>query len=165
MKANINRREFIIKGTCAGLTCCLFLSGTKSIKLFGASLPDDQKPDPEKLTYCGYYCSDDCQFLKATRENDAEQKKEVYKLWQIEERFGIEFTPEKIFCWGCKTKDKPEGIILANCTVRSCVISKGLECCIECPELNECKKDLWERFPEFKKSVIEMQKQYNQGTA
>jgi hypothetical protein len=158
MKNNINRRDFIIKGACAGLSCCIFFRGTD---VYGLSHHGVQLPDPEKLTYCGYMCTNECQFLKATRENNTELKEEVYKLWQIKERFGIEFNPDEIFCWGCKTIDKPEGPVIKNCTVRSCVISKGLECCIQCSELIDCKKDLWERFPEFKKSVIEMQKQYN----
>ncbi len=159
MKTNLNRRDFIIKGACAGLSCCVLL---RAPKVYGISLKDDnQLPDPEKLTYCGYMCTDECQFLKATRENNAELKEEVYKLWQIKERFGIEFNPEEIFCWGCKATDKPEGPVIKNCTVRSCVKSKELECCIQCAELDECTRDLWERFPEFKKTVIEMQKQYN----
>jgi hypothetical protein len=158
MKTNLNRRDFIVMGACAGLSCCIFMAGKK---LYGISLPENEVPDLEKLTYCGYKCADDCQFLKATRENNTEQKQEVYKLWQIEERFGVQFNPEEIICWGCKAKDKPEGVVITNCTVRSCAISKGLECCIQCTELNDCKKDLWERFPEFKKTVIEMQKQYN----
>jgi len=161
MKTNLKRRDFIIKGACAGISCCLFLSGAKPFKLYGTSMPDKEKPDPKKLNYCGYLCPDNCQFLKATLENNAELKKEAFKLWQIEERFGIKFSADEIFCYGCKTKDKPDGVVLVNCTVRSCVISKGLECCIECGELAACNKDLWERFPEFKKTVLEMQKQYN----
>ncbi len=70
------------------------------------------------------------------------------------------FNPEEIFCWGCKASDMPEGPVIKNCTVRSCVKSKKLECCIQCGELDACTKDLWDRFPELKKSVIEMQKQY-----
>jgi hypothetical protein len=162
MKTNLNRRDFIIKGACAGLSCGLLLRGSG---LYSMTPPDDQIPDPEKLTYCGYQCTDECQFLKATRENNAELKKEVYKLWQIQERFGIEFNPDEIFCWGCKATDKPEGPVIKNCTVRSCVKSKGLECCIQCAELTSCNKDLWERFPDFKKSVIEMQQRFdNKGT-
>jgi hypothetical protein len=151
MKSNVRRRDFIIKGACAGLSCCLY----------GMSMPAEEKPDPKKLNYCGYQCPDNCQFLKATLENNTELKKEAFKLWQIEERYGVRFSPDEIFCYGCKIKDKPDGVILVNCTVRSCVISKDLECCIECGEIAGCNKDLWERFPEFKKTVLEMQKQYN----
>jgi len=158
MKTYLNRRDFILKSTCAGISCCILL---RAPKVYGLPIKDNQLPDPEKLNYCGYMCTDECQFLKATRENSTELKENVYKLWQIKERFGIDFNPDEIFCWGCKTADKPEGPVIKNCTVRSCVKLKGLECCIQCAELNECSKELWDRFPEFKKSVIEMQKQYN----
>jgi hypothetical protein len=158
MKSNLNRRDFIIKSTCAS---CIFFSG---FKLSGSnSMPPstEDKPDPEKLNYCGYQCPDDCQFLKGTLQNDTALKKKAYKSWQIKKRFGAKFSAENIYCYGCKTKDKPEGIVLVHCTVRSCAISKNLKCCIECRELSECNKDLWQRFPEFKETVIEMQKQYN----
>ena len=92
-----------------------------------------------------------------------ELKKEAYISWQIKERFGIEFEPEKIFCYGCKAKGKPEGIVLTNCTVRSCVISKKLDCCIECNNLSECVEELWIRYPEFKTYVIELQEKYLKG--
>jgi hypothetical protein len=161
MKTNLKRRDFIIKGACAGISGCLFLSGVKPFKLYGLSMSSEEKPDPKKLNYCGYRCPDNCQFLKATLENNTDLKKEAFKLWEIEERFGVKFSPDEIFCYGCKTKDKPDGVVLVNCTVRSCVISKGLDCCIECGELAGCNKDLWKRFPEFKNAVLEMQKQYD----
>jgi len=120
----------------------------------------DEIPDPKKLSYCGYKCPADCQFLKGSIENNVELKKEAYELWKIKERFNVDFDPDKIFCFGCKTTDKPEGIVLVNCTVRSCVISKGFDCCIECAELVDCEKELWDRFLKFKEQVIEMQQKY-----
>ncbi len=87
-------------------------------------------------------------------------KKEAYKLWKIKERFDIEFDPETIFCYGCKVSDKPEGVVTKNCTVRECAMKKKNDCCIECDELTNCDKDLWNRYPKFKESVIEMQKKY-----
>jgi hypothetical protein len=128
-------------------------------------MPRDDKevPNPKDLCYCGYKCPPDCKFLKGSIENNVELKKEAYKEWKIKERFNIEFDPEKIFCFGCKNKDKEEGITVKNCKVRSCAISKGLESCIECNKLVDCKKDLWERFPEFKSHVIDMQKKYQEA--
>lgn len=161
MKPNLNRRDFITKSAIAGISCCFLKAGTQSGELFSMPVFQTEKPDPKKLNYCGYQCPPDCPFLKASLENDPDQKKNAYDLWEIRERYGVEFSPDEIFCYGCKTKDKPEGVVLVNCTVRSCVISKGLECCIECGELTECKKDLWDRFPDFKQMVIEMQKQYS----
>jgi hypothetical protein len=115
---------------------------------------------PAKLNYCGYSCPPDCKFLKGTLEDNIELRKEAFKLWKIEERFGVEFDPEQAICYGCKAPGKPEGIVLQRCDVRACVQKKKLDCCIECPELEACDKDLWRRFPKFKQKVIQMQQQY-----
>lgn len=118
-------------------------------------------PDPKKLNYCGYTCPKDCKFLIASEKNDPTLKKEAYEIWEMKERFGVtEFDADKIFCFGCKTKDKPVGIRLQKCDVRNCAIDKKLESCIECKELTSCEKDLWTKFPDFKKSVIQMQTKY-----
>jgi hypothetical protein len=79
----------------------------------------------------------------------------------MKERFGVtEFDPDKIFCFGCKITDKPVGIRLQKCDVRNCAIDKKLDSCIECKELSACEKDLWKKFPDFKKAVIKMQSDY-----
>ena len=98
----------------------------------------------------------------ATLNNDAELKKEAWKNWKIEERFGLEFDQEQAICYGCKELDKPEGIVLSRCTVRQCAREKEFDCCIECNELTACDKDLWTRFPDFKKQVIQLQEKYRQ---
>jgi len=164
MKPNLKRRQFIKNSTYAGISCCFLMTGFKLSAVSSLyAEKDDEKPDPKKLNYCGYVCPEDCPFLKGTLENDVELKKKAYTLWQIKERYGVEFDPEKIFCYGCKADGKPEGIVLTNCTVRSCVLSKKLDCCIECDNLINCNEYLWTRFPEFRNSVIEMQKQYRAG--
>lgn len=158
MTNQFNRRKFMTTGTVAG--CALLLSG--KLQAFN-SLIYHQKviPDPVKLNYCGYTCPKDCKFLEASVKNDPVLKKEAYEIWEMKERFGIsEFDPEKIFCFGCKTKDKPVGIRLQKCDVRNCCIDKKLESCIECKELKTCEKDLWKKFPDFKKAVIKMQSDY-----
>lgn len=155
----MKRRYFIDKTSRIGLGYCSLMFGSNICTL--AASKSNDKPDPAALNYCGYQCPKDCQFLKGTLENNIDLKKEAYELWEIKERFNVDFDPEKIFCFGCKTKDKPLGVVLTHCTVRGCAIEKELDCCIECNELVTCKKDLWERFPDFKKLVIEMQKEYN----
>ncbi len=161
MSEEFNRRDFLKKSTMAGFTGCALLMAARLNPAFASSpfLNEDDVPDPKLLNYCGYKCPDDCEFLKATVNDDAELKKKVYEQWKIEERHGVEFDPEKIFCWGCKT-DKPLGIVVEKCTVRKCCMEKGMDSCIECSELKSCKEDLWERFPEFYKSVIQMQEKY-----
>lgn len=121
---------------------------------------DDEPIDPKALNYCGYKCPADCKFLKASLENNAELKKEAYEIWKIKEHYGVDFDPEKIFCFGCKTQDKPVGIVLQKCTVRSCAIEKSFDSCIECSGLETCEKELWSNFPDFKKMMIDMQKKY-----
>jgi hypothetical protein len=161
MPKTLKRREFLIKGSCAGFACFALFMGHKGPTL-GNMLRSagDEPVDPKTLNYCGYKCPSDCQFLQASLKNDPALKKEVYQQWKIKEKYNIDFDPEAIFCFGCKNREKPEGVVLSNCTVRKCAISKGLDCCVECSELSECKKELWSQFPDFKQQVLEMQKKY-----
>ena len=153
MTTQSNRRRFIRASAIAG---CIMISG----KLSAFSFPEDKVPDPKKLNYCGYTCPDNCQFLEATVKNDTELKKKAFETWKLDERYGVSFDEKTAFCWGCKTKDKPAGAVVSNCTVRACAVEKKYDSCIQCKELKTCEKDLWKRFPEFHKSVIKMQKTY-----
>ncbi|NJO91607.1 MAG: DUF3795 domain-containing protein, partial [Chloroflexia bacterium] len=153
-----DRRDFLKKSAIAGIATCTLLNATKFASAAINFVISDDEIDPKKLNYCGYTCPSDCKFKTASVNNDVELKKEAYKAWKIKEKYNIDFDEEKIFCFGCKTKDKPEGVVTLNCTVRACAIEKGLDCCIECDNLSTCDKQLWKQFPDFKKKVIEMQK-------
>ena len=158
MNNQINRRKFMTAGVVTG--CALLLSG-KLLANDAFIHFQNQKPDPKKLNYCGYSCPKDCVFLEASVKNDVELKKKAYETWEMKDRFGVaEFDAEKIFCFGCKTTDKPVGIRLQKCDVRNCAIDKKLDSCIECKELSACEKDLWKKFPDFKNAVIKMQSEY-----
>jgi len=158
MKNQFNRRKFVTAGAVAG--CALLLSGKLSA-FNGFAHLQNEIPDPKKLNFCGYTCPKDCQFLEASVKNDTELKRKAYETWEMKERFGVtEFDPDKIFCFGCKTGDKPVGIRLQKCDVRNCAIEKKLDSCIECKDLKECEKDLWKKFPDFKNAVIKMQTTY-----
>ena len=151
----IDRRTFIsTSATMCGLCVCA--------QFPFAAYAGDGPIDPKKLNFCGYKCPKDCKFLKGTLDNNVELKQEAWKLWHIEERFGLEFDEKQAICYGCKELDKPEGIVLKNCTVRDCAREKELDCCIECDELPACDKDLWRRFPKFKEQVVELQVKYRQ---
>ena len=155
MNPKINRREFLLKSSKTSICMCAFMPVNSSF------LRDNEEvPDPVKLNYCGYQCPAECQFLKGTLENNIALKKEAYKLWKIRERFNVDFDPDIIFCYGCKNPEKPEGIVVTRCTVRECAVSKNYDCCIECDDLKNCEKELWERYPEFKKLVLQMQEKY-----
>jgi hypothetical protein len=153
-----SRRQFISNTSKFAITCCALATCRK---FAGANwLLDEEIPDPKKLEYCGYTCPADCKMLKGTLENNNELKKEAFNEWKLEERFGITFDPEKVICYTCKAEDKPMGVVLGKCTIRECAIGRGNDCCIECDDLTTCEKDLWQRFPDFHKHVIDMQKKY-----
>lgn len=158
MKTNFNRREFVTTSAIGG---CALLVSDKLFAFNSFSIFQNEVPNLKKVNYCGYTCPKDCKFLEASVKNDAALKKEAYQIWEMKERFGVqEFDPDKIFCFGCKTTDKPVGIRLQKCDVRNCAIGKKLDSCIECKELSACDKDLWIKFPDFKQSIIKMQAVY-----
>ena len=161
MKTEMKRRDFILKSCQAGIACCAMLYGAK-MNTYGnaTAVPGSDIPDPKKLNYCGYTCPADCKMKKATLEGNLALKEEAYKDWRIEQKYGMAFDPEKIFCHGCKTTGKPLGLVVEKCTVRACSIDKGYECCIQCDQLSMCDKEIWKTFPDFHKMVIEMQKKF-----
>jgi hypothetical protein len=159
MKTELKRRDFVTTCFKAGVACCALGYGS-SLKAQDTIKKQDQKPDPKSLNYCGYRCSSECELYKATMENNTELKKKAYQDFKFKEKFDVEFDPEKVFCYGCKLKDKPLSINVKACTVRKCAIDKGYECCIQCNELTACNKELWVSFPKFKEVVIGMQKKY-----
>jgi hypothetical protein len=160
MKNELKRREFLTSCYRAGMACCAMMVSQKLVSGHDLNFKEENKINPKKLNYCGYKCPASCSLLKATVENNIELKKKAYESFKIKEKFGIEFDQEKVFCWGCKTLDKPVGITVNGCTVRNCAISKKIDCCIECNELRACKKELWEAFPKFKAKMVELQKKY-----
>jgi hypothetical protein len=159
MRIDLKRRDFITTCFKAGVACCAITYGTR---LSGKDneIMQEAKPDPKNLEYCGYKCPPDCPLLTGTVENNIELKKRGYIDFKFKEKYGVEFDPEKVFCYGCKTKDKPLSIPVKACTVRKCAIDKGYESCIQCEGLAACDKELWKSFPKFKDNVIEMQKKY-----
>lgn len=163
MKTKFNRRSFLKKSTQAGMACCALMMSPNLLTASGLSeILNDKKIDPKKLNYCGYTCPTDCQFYTATIENNVEKKKEAFKAWKIKERYGLDFDEKTAICWRCKNIEKPLGVAAKNCTVRSCAIEKGYDSCIECNTLKSCDKDLWTRFPDFYKTVKEMQVKYQE---
>ena len=100
----IQRRDFIKKSCMIGVGCCALLASAKTNAL-NSFFPADKDLDPIKLNYCGYTCPEGCEFRKASVDNDVELKKEAFKAWKIEERFGIKFEADKIYCYGCKNPD------------------------------------------------------------
>jgi hypothetical protein len=160
MEKKLTRRGFLVRGSQAGISGCLLLCGGKLLAMHASG---KDLPDLKALTYCGYQCGLECILLKGTQNNDPDLKKQAYKEWGMKEKYGVEFDPEQIFCYGCKTEEKPKSLVLRNCTVRACAIEKKHECCIQCKELADCDEELWMRFPTFREKVLEMQQEYFKG--
>jgi hypothetical protein len=149
-----SRRSFI--GQCAkcGGACCAMaiLNRIAPAQESAPAKPgQDKKPlDLKSLCYCGIpqaYCEKQCALFKATRDNDGTLKKTVYDQWEMKRKFGVDFAPDKIFCYGCKPGDKPLKVGMAECEVRTCPISHGLESCIQCGGLASCDKAFWKEWP------------------
>jgi hypothetical protein len=161
MKTEIKRRDFVSKCFKAGVTGCALFYGN-------SLLAQDQvkqlhKSDLKSFTYCGYKCTVQCNLYRATIENNNELKKKAFEEFKFKEKYNVDFDADRVFCYGCKPKDKPLSVNVSACTVRKCVLEKGYDCCIECKGLTACDKELWKDFPQFKAKVIEMQKTYQIG--
>jgi|WetSurMetagenome_2_1015567.scaffolds.fasta_scaffold00407_12 hypothetical protein len=158
MRTDLKRRDFVTRCFKAGVSGCALLYGTP---VFAQDqVTHLQKSDLISLTYCGFKCTSKCTLYRATMENDNELRKKAFEEFKMKEKYNIDYNPENVFCYGCKTKDKPLSINVNACTTRKCAIEKGYDCCIECKGLTACDKELWKSFPQFKEKVIEMQKSY-----
>jgi len=158
--AAFNRREFVSTTAKTGFALCGLCMCAPMASFAADDDAGDETIELAGRCFCGYICPDDCAFLQATLQDDIELKKKVWQEWKIEEQYGVKFDPEQAVCYGCTAMDKPEGIVLARCTVRDCAIEKDKVCCIDCDELTSCDKDLWQRFPDFKKTIIDLQEKY-----
>jgi hypothetical protein len=158
-----NRREFIKHSINGMLGCCAF---AECPALFGRSADEEAEPEAEKyvaavsqdITYCAYRCSKDCPWLTASLSGNTEKLNELAKAWS-EHHEGRTIPEDQRFCFGCKpVNDKPEGYIVAICTVKPCAMEKGFASCIECSDLATCDKDLWKRYPRHREYVLGLQK-------
>ena len=162
-----NRREFLEHGAKAGVVFCA-VSVWSRIAPAQESAPAKPaqavKPiDLKTLAYCGIpfaYCERNCELFKATRDNDVKLKQAVYDQWGMKKKFGVEFAPDKIFCYGCKPGDKPLKVGMAECPVRNCPMASGLESCVQCLSLADCDKAFWKDWPNAHTSALAIQARY-----
>jgi len=154
MNQKQSRRSFLAHyAKCGGVCCALLALGRISRARESAPAQSGRKEKPVDLTalaYCGIpqaYCETRCELFRATRENDVELKRAVYDQWGMKRKFGIDYAPDKIFCFGCKPGDKPLKVGMAECEVRTCPISHGLESCVQCGGLASCDKAFWKEWP------------------
>jgi hypothetical protein len=151
MESKQSRRRFLKHCTKFAGACCALLA-------WNGRLPAQEGPEKKegqgakpidfgKLSYCGVPCAQACELYKATAENDEKAKKLIYEQWNWKEKFGIDYDPEKIFCYSCKPGDKPMKSGMAECTVRICAMANGMESCVQCKNLSACDKEYWKKWP------------------
>jgi len=145
--------------------CAKFCGAGCALLALGKISPGQEiKPiDLKVLSYCGIpraYCEQQCELFKATRDNDVTLKKTVYDQWEMKKKFGIEFEPDKIFCYGCKPGDKPLKVGMAECPVRACPSANGLESCVQCLNLASCDKAYWKDWPNVLDLAKKLQARY-----
>ena len=91
----------------------------------------------EYIAYCGLDC-EACEARIATVNNDAELRQRVAKEWS--ELNGVEITPEMINCAGCRIDGAKTPYCESLCPIRQCAMSRGLETCGSCEEMERCEK-------------------------
>jgi hypothetical protein len=157
LKMKNDRREF--------LKCCSLFLGAGclgKLDIQAAELKNaGVKLDLDELTYCAFKCSPEkCILLKATLENDDKLRRKAYKEYKFKELDGIDYDPEKVFCFTCKEHEKPANVQIKRCDVRNCAVERGVRSCVECKDLAGCKKEIWERFPQQKAYALKLQKHW-----
>ena len=86
---------------------------------------------PEILTRCGFRCDLCLAYKDNIKINDRREK--LSDGWF--KYFGFRIPAENIYCDGCLSSDLTNPKLLdISCTVRPCVIKKGLENCAQCKE-------------------------------
>jgi len=83
----------------------------------------------EMIAHCGFQCH----LCLAFRENNKNHADQVRVATGWTKYFGLDIPPEKIRCNGCLPDDRG-GLEFPNqnCSIRPCVIERGLENCAYC---------------------------------
>ena len=91
----------------------------------------------EYIAYCGLDC-ESCEARLATINNDDALRVKVAREWS--ELNGVEITPEMINCSGCRIKGVKTPFCESLCPIRQCALSRNVETCGSCIEMNTCEK-------------------------
>jgi len=153
MESKQSRRHFLKNCAQFGGACCALLAWKRSLPaLASQEEKQEQKLKPidfSKLSYCGFPCVQVCELYKATLENDEKAKKLVYEKWEWKEKFGVDYDPDKVFCHTCKPGNKPMKVGMAECVIRNCALTNGMESCVQCQNLATCDKEYWKKWPDL----------------
>ncbi len=164
MESQQSRRRFLEDCAKFGGACCALLVWNRHMPAADGSQEEkgqEKKPiDLKQLSYCGIPCAQACELYKATLENDVAMKKLVYEKWGWKKKFGIDFDPDKVFCYTCKPGDKPKKVGMDICVVRNCAMANGVESCVQCANLAACDKEFWKTWPVLYAEVKKIQARY-----
>ena len=89
------------------------------------------------IACCGLDC-ETCEARLATISNDNALRKKIAKNWS--ELNHVEITPEMINCSGCRIPGAKTPYSNSLCPIRTCAMSKKIETCGNCCDINTCKK-------------------------
>ena len=90
----------------------------------------------EMIAFCGLDC-EKCEARIATINDDNNLRKKVADKWS--KLNNIEILPEHINCLGCRGEGPKTYYCSDLCEIRKCAMSKKLESCGKCAEMNSCK--------------------------
>lgn len=89
------------------------------------------------IAYCGLDC-EKCDARTATMNDDEAMRENVAKLWS--QMNGVEITKDMINCTGCRVEGVKTPYCDSLCPIRQCAMSKKLETCSDCKEMQDCEK-------------------------
>ena len=87
------------------------------------------------IAYCGLDC-EKCDAYIATINDNQELRKKTAKLWA--ELNNAPILPEHINCQGCRVEGIKTVFCDSICSIRQCVLKKGVATCGDCSELENC---------------------------
>ena len=153
MEMKQSRRHFLKHCVQFGGACCALLAWNLSLPALGSPEEKQQQKlnpiDFSRISFCGFPCVQGCELYKATLENDGKAKKLIHEKWGWQEKFGVDYDPEKVFCHTCKPGDKPMKAGMATCVIRVCAMANGMEACVQCANLSACDKEYWKKWPDL----------------
>ena len=89
------------------------------------------------IAYCGLDY-ESCEARMATMNHDDALRQKVAREWSALN--GVEITPEMIHCVGCRIDGAKTPYCESLCPIRLCAVSRGLETCGDCGEMDRCEK-------------------------
>ena len=87
------------------------------------------------IAYCGLDC-EKCDAYLATKNNDQTLREKTAKKWS--ELNKVTILPEQINCEGCRADGAKTVFCASLCEIRQCALSKGVETCGSCPDMDNC---------------------------